>query len=193
MLSKYLHRPPTEIDYFTNAEGKLLIQDGEIGFNLSHSSDKVAFIFGLRKQLGIDIEYIKPVDELAEIVNGFFSITEKKALEQIGPDTIIKKFFKIWTQKEAYVKAIGKGLAIPFRDFSVSVEDQPSLWLINDQKIAGMKMGVWSFTVGEDYQAAVCMPAETTREIRIFHGTIKCNNSGIDFGIKDSEEIGFSI
>lgn len=87
-------------------------------FNLSHSGSYCICTFA-ESEIGIDIEEIKDIDFL-KIVNRFFSDKEKKFIFAHSNIYIQRRrFFEIWTKKEAYIKYIGKGFHVPLRSFDV--------------------------------------------------------------------------
>ena len=103
--------------------GKPLVTErGDLHFNLSHCKGLVACALRHDGPVGIDVEFINRPAPL-EVVRHYFSPSEA-AWWLVQPETMKNKaFFKIWTMKEAFVKATGDGLSRPLRDFSVCVEN----------------------------------------------------------------------
>jgi len=106
-----------QLEFYTNDYGKpYLMGYQNFQFNSSHTKNAIAA--GISKNpLGVDIEKIKSLD--LNIAKRFFTENE---LHYILLDTNNQdqRFFEIWTQKEAYIKYIGKGLAIPLKSFDVT-------------------------------------------------------------------------
>ena len=96
----------------SNQDGKPRVAEGNICFNLSHTGTYVAGIFA-EEEVGIDIEQQKRSGQ--KIAERFFTVEENNYLDTVGTD----QFTELWTRKESYVKAVGKGLRIPLRSFSV--------------------------------------------------------------------------
>jgi 4'-phosphopantetheinyl transferase len=71
--------------------------------------------------LGIDIEYVRPIPEIDEIATAFFSLKERAVLHTLPVDQRRNSFFRCWTRKEAYIKAVGDGLAIRLDQFEVTL------------------------------------------------------------------------
>lgn len=90
-------------------------------FNLSHSNDVVAYAFALGQDIGIDIEFRRPMDDADAIAARYFSPAENSAY--LGLDIADRSlgFFNCWTRKEAFVKALGQGLGYPLDSFDVSL------------------------------------------------------------------------
>jgi 4'-phosphopantetheinyl transferase len=98
-----------------NSYGKPMLKNFEqIHFNLAHSGDWV--VCGVSDvPIGIDVEIIKSND--LDVAKAFFTSSEYKDILNQPKEQQIKYFYKIWTLKESYVKAEGKGLSIPLNSF----------------------------------------------------------------------------
>ena len=108
-----------EIRYGPN--GKPVIQ-GPVRFNVSHSGSVAAFAFAVGCELGLDVEEIRPFADLAAVAAQFFSPEEAAELAKLPRAEQELAFFRCWTRKEAYVKAVGTGLSAPLHDFQVSLQ-----------------------------------------------------------------------
>ncbi len=122
LLGKYLGLAPVEIAYHTNPYGKLSLPSHPLQFNLSSCQNRVIFAFTLEKKIGVDLERIHSFPELDRMAEHWFSAAERASLFALAPELQIEAFFHIWTQKEAFLKAHGKGLSLPLQNFSVSVD-----------------------------------------------------------------------
>jgi phosphopantetheine--protein transferase-like protein len=109
---------PLEIEITTGLQGKP--QVAGIEFNLSHSGDLVAYVVSDRP-VGIDIERIRSMD-LSGIVQRFFAPSEFAAWQNLPQSEQEAAFFRTWTVKEAYLKAIGTGLHTPLSEVEVSID-----------------------------------------------------------------------
>ena len=89
----------------------------DLHFNVSHSGEKVVGAI-CDVPVGVDVEEIKPVD-LAMMYDFFNEQEIVDILERKNPQDRLRHFYDIWTLKESYVKANGKGLAIPTKDFVI--------------------------------------------------------------------------
>ncbi|WAA09865.1 4'-phosphopantetheinyl transferase family protein [Fervidibacillus albus] len=101
--------------------GKPFVVDrDDFHFNVSHSNHWV--VCGVSHlPIGIDIEYVDKsnTDIDIQIANRFFSQEEVQYLLSHPPEKQSKVFYELWTKKESCIKAVGKGLALPLRSFSV--------------------------------------------------------------------------
>ncbi len=115
VISSYGGGRPSEVvfDYGINGKPKIKTSSSksDISFNVSHSHNLIVCAVTCKRDLGVDVEHIKPRKNLIQIAERFFSEDEAADLKLIKPDAVTDVFFKIWTRKEAYLKAKGKGLA----------------------------------------------------------------------------------
>jgi 4'-phosphopantetheinyl transferase len=125
ILSSYLGVPPREIIFTYGSHGKpgLKRQDGQpaIQFNLAHSHGTAIYAMTQDRSVGVDIESIQADFPVEDVAKNFFSVAELTALQALPNTLRTEAFFKCWTRKEAFVKALGDGLSCPLRDFDVSL------------------------------------------------------------------------
>jgi len=119
-LAGYLRTNPAVIRFDYGSQGKPFLPGEPLQFNLSHSSGQALYAVSLDIELGIDIERLNPAVEVEKIAACFFSPAEVTAILALPPERRHVRFFDFWTQKEAYVKALGHGLSIPLNEFDVS-------------------------------------------------------------------------
>lgn len=135
ILCYYFSCQPEALKFAYSAHGKPRIAYPEnikaIQFNLSHSGEIALYGFSCKYELGIDIETIsdRPTDGLAR---RYFAPAEADQLLQLNQDTRKKSFYDVWTQKEAFIKALGLGLSYPLTNFEVGVTGSPRLIKIID-------------------------------------------------------------
>jgi len=126
LLGNYLSTDPRHIDFRYNPYGKPeLAHDsgaGGVRFNLSHSGEVVLFAVSLDREVGVDVETIRPEFATEAIAERFFSPAERARLRALDPGLRTRAFFTCWTRKEAFIKARGKGMAIPLDAFEVTLE-----------------------------------------------------------------------
>lgn len=121
IIGRYLALKPSEILFSYNSYGKPYLIHKILNFNLSHASYLAVYIFANSKQVGIDIEKIRPFPGFMNIAKRFFSEQENIDLHSIPGDQQLEAFFKCWTRKEAFIKAIGNGLSFPLNQFDVTL------------------------------------------------------------------------
>ncbi|MEE4272322.1 MAG: 4'-phosphopantetheinyl transferase superfamily protein [Thermoanaerobaculales bacterium] len=92
-------------------------------FNLSHSADLVVLALA-PAAVGVDIEALRAVPAADRLAHRFFSRSEAAAVRAADAADRDRVFFRIWTQKEAWLKATGLGVGMPLRE--VETEPDPS-------------------------------------------------------------------
>lgn len=125
LLARYLYIVPEYIEFHHGTRGKPVLKETgtartTLKFNLSHSHELALYAITRNREVGIDIEHIRPVSDAAQIVKRFFSPQEQRIFCSLPPEQHIKAFFNCWTRKEALIKAKGEGLYHPLDQFSVS-------------------------------------------------------------------------
>ena len=108
--------------------------DDSIDFNISHSGEFVICAISLEGKIGVDIEEIKPI--LFTELKMFFSPKECNEIKRSADSTI--SFYRYWTQKEAFLKAIGMGLNIPINEaeiFNDKIKWNNKEWLLKELKL----------------------------------------------------------
>ncbi len=125
ILGRYLNMEPCCLQFRYNPYGKpaLANESGGNGlrFNLSHSDGLALYAITRGREIGVDIERIRPDLAEGQMAERFFSSREVKALRALPPSSQPVGFFNCWTRKEAYIKASGKGLTLPLDQFDVSL------------------------------------------------------------------------
>lgn len=113
------------MQYSTMPGGKpLFVEYPSIQFSISHSGNMVVVAFS-DSMVGCDIEKMRQVD--SNLPQRFFTERDNIVLNFAVDKQ--KEFFRIWTQKESYVKALGMGLSVPFNSFSLNLEDNQNRYL----------------------------------------------------------------
>ena len=125
LLAAYLGTRPELIAFSYGPRGKPFLAEPLAGtglqFNLSNSDEMalVGFVRGV--EIGVDIEYLKSMPDCVEISERFFSQSEREVLRSLPQEVKEEGFFNCWTRKEAYLKAVGEGLAAPLDSFDVTL------------------------------------------------------------------------
>lgn len=125
---------PGRIEFATGAHGKPMLADADaaaaVRFNLSHSDDVALFGWTRGRDIGVDIERWRVLHDEAALVRRFFSSVENAAYEALPAERRSEGFFNGWTRKEAYVKAVGRGIGLPLDSFDVSLDSGPGARLL---------------------------------------------------------------
>jgi 4'-phosphopantetheinyl transferase len=125
LVGRYLGVRPEEVRFAYNAYGKPMLggvgPEASLRFNLSHSGSLVLYALAQGREVGIDVETIRPDFAADNIAQRFFAPAEVAALRALPEAARTTGFFTCWTRKEAFIKARGKGLSIPLDAFEVSL------------------------------------------------------------------------
>lgn len=84
-----------------------------IEFNLSHSADLALCAVTTGREVGVDVEFVKPEGSWLRIAQSYFSDEEAVLLSKLPGTEMREKFFELWAEKEARMKALGVGLRFP--------------------------------------------------------------------------------
>jgi 4'-phosphopantetheinyl transferase len=121
ILSRYLDIDPAQVEFEFGDYGKPFVPQSQLEFNLSHAHNLGVCAVCLSSPVGIDIEYVRPI-EAEQLVDRFFSDIEKVSFQRLPESERLSGFFSAWTQKEAYLKAIGTGLSLSLDRVEVCID-----------------------------------------------------------------------
>lgn len=129
VLAGYTCIAPGQLRFQYGAHGKptLAIQ-GEacsIRFNASSSHDVALLAVAKHRDIGVDVEAVRPLPNMQEVVAEHFSEPEQKAWRALVGYHQLAAFFSVWTRKEAILKALGAGLSIPPDRVDASLIEKP--------------------------------------------------------------------
>lgn len=125
LLSSQAPRPPEDWRFAANAHGRPEVA-GEPGvpplrFNLSHTRGLVAVAVTLTHDVGIDAEAIEPRRLRMALAERFFAPAEVALVKALPEAERAEALFALWTLKEACLKAMGRGLAVPLDAFALTL------------------------------------------------------------------------
>jgi 4'-phosphopantetheinyl transferase len=118
--------PPTDWRFIAEQYGKPEIDPvlgrPDLRFNLSHSRGFVACAIATGAAVGIDVETLSRKHGGLDIADRFFTPSEVAILHATASSQQREAFFRLWTLKEALIKATGEGLHRPLDSFSFSLD-----------------------------------------------------------------------
>jgi len=146
VLGGYLGLAPAAVSLGRSPQGRptlLGAQAGTLDFSISRSAGLALCAVTLGRDIGVDVERVMRGVAGDVVHDGVLSPGEVAALRALGPEARDRAFFTVWTRKEAYAKARGLGLSLPFDRFSVSLDpaapallsaddDDPARWTLRD-------------------------------------------------------------
>ena len=126
-------------------------------FNISHSGDISVLAIVRSREIGIDIEQIRPDVEASALAERFFSPDERNRLLKLHGEHLAHGFFRLWTRKEAYIKARGDGLSLALDSFDVSLEagEQSALLHTRPDALQAKKWTVSDLHMPRGYEGAL--------------------------------------
>lgn len=159
-LARCLGQPASAFEFQYSAGNKpwldMQVAGQAVSLNVSHSHGLALVALSLGRRLGVDVEKIRDDVDYEKLALRYFSANEKVAFSRYRGDRA-RAFFAIWTRKEAFVKAVGKGIAYGLSEFDVNVEpDEPPRMLRSgwqEKDVENWAMA--SIPCGKDYMATV--------------------------------------
>ena len=133
-----------DMKYTFNAYGKPYFANAEdLHFSISHSGEYAMVVLS-DKEIGCDIQQIKDIN--LSIADRFFTAEERKYVK------CTEDFVRIWTLKDSFIQAIGKGLALPLNSFSIKGLDSDKSYCEYNRELYEFK----EFDKMTGYCIAVC-------------------------------------
>jgi 4'-phosphopantetheinyl transferase len=112
----------------------------------------------------VDVERVRPLDDLDGFVARYLSPLEREALARVAAGDRLRAFFATWTLKEAYLKACGDGLLRELDAFDVTVGDaQPRLLAVRDRPGDEGRWGLRCLDPGAGYVAGMAVAGSSWR------------------------------
>jgi 4'-phosphopantetheinyl transferase len=113
ILGEAIDTAPEQLRFSRHAHGKPYLPDfPDFAFNLSHTSDRMAVVMSRGCRVGIDIESCKPRSNLDALADKCFGTEEKMYWQALPEAEQLYSFYRFWTRKEAFVKAVGQGISL---------------------------------------------------------------------------------
>ena len=121
ILASYLNAPAGEIHFGYAPQGKpFLVDHPDIHFNLSHAGEVLVIAVAAGRELGVDVEQVFPEAVMNEVSGPVLSDPERVAFRRLNPGERRDWFVRLWTRKEAYIKADGRGMSLRLERIDVS-------------------------------------------------------------------------
>jgi 4'-phosphopantetheinyl transferase len=169
-LAEYLSVRPRELAFVYGAFGKPGLSSraggARVEFNLSHSGEIAILAVSRGPTVGVDVEQVIQVSELQRIASRYFSAYENAALNEVPAETRAFAFYCCWTRKEAFLKALGHGLAHPLDSFDVSLdESRPRLVAVRGDPEAPSQWALFDLRPAPGYVAALAVKGNDVRTV----------------------------
>ena len=156
LLAHKLRCNPREITFQIGPFGKPALpaeRHAALHFNLSHSGELALVALCDAAEVGVDIEHIRPVRDPIALAKRFFTPGEQDELAAAPPEDQINCFFRLWTQKEALLKATGQGIANGLQRFEVTCRGGGGLVAMDGEKITETEWSLANWSPHAEYVA----------------------------------------
>lgn len=165
LSNHYLNIKSRQIVFSYGRKGKPYLKEDinpdQVVFNVSHSHELVTIAVAVDKLLGVDVEYIRHIDDLDAIVFRFFGEDEKRWFGKIPREKRLDAFYYMWTRKEAYIKSLGMGLGENLITNVITKGHLSGKDFIDEEKTIVSECVFFSKRIQSQYQLSVAVKKET--------------------------------
>jgi 4'-phosphopantetheinyl transferase len=163
VLSRYSSLKPEQWSFSASKYGRPQIDNrrgnaSQISFNISHTAGLIVLAVTCRQSLGIDVENIRVRAIPMDVASSFFSWQEVALLKTLPDRRKREDIFVYWTLKEAYMKAVGKGLSIPMEKVSFFFPNRETIGVSfhPDLREASSRWRFWQLRPTNEHLMAIC-------------------------------------
>ncbi len=168
LLGRYLNVDPVSLEFCYGAHGKPSLTETpltespggrDVRFNMSHSGGLALHAFAVGREVGVDVERIRPRTDIVGVARRSFSPAEVDALMTLPVGQRREAFFNGWTRKEAFVKAHGEGIALGLSRFDVTLRPGEPAELLRFDNDPGQaaRWRLRALDAGAGYKAALAV------------------------------------
>jgi 4'-phosphopantetheinyl transferase len=158
ILAPYLNTAPGRIRFGYTPEGKpFLLEHPDIHFNLSHADEVLVVGVARGRELGVDVERMFSEAVMAQVSGAVLSNPERLVIGGLSAAERREWFVRLWTRKEAYIKADGRGMSLRLEGIDVSTRPNRVRLLGNASNDWGVceRWAVRELAVAPGYAAAL--------------------------------------
>lgn len=160
ILGSYLGVAAKQVQFCYGHRGKPALAPIQaksgLEFNLSHSGEVAVCAVTRDRDIGIDVEFIRPITEAEQIAKRYFSVRENASFQALPNSEKQAGFFYHWTRKEAHLKAEGEGLSANSDRFDTSVAMEEAKMLESSDRTCN-RWFLQEFTPAPNYIATVAV------------------------------------
>lgn len=164
ILARTLQADPASLRFSVEGNGKPKLDGVELAFNLSHSGGQALCAIAGTGPVGVDVETVSPSRDLVGLARRYFAADEFESLQSLPHVERTAAFYRCWTRKEAFIKAIGEGLSRPLDSFSVEfrIGVAPRFLRIGNNPDEPQRWRLCNLDSGSGFAAALVVPSEVT-------------------------------
>jgi 4'-phosphopantetheinyl transferase len=123
VLARYSNLPPKMVEFLRTDKGKPYLPRSNIHFSLSHSGHWAMLAVANAELIGIDIEAVGTTRDLIGIAESYYHPHEFARLQTLPGVAQSDYFYRLWTLKEAFFKAMGTGISAGLEKISFDLAD----------------------------------------------------------------------
>ncbi|HEV2540661.1 MAG TPA: 4'-phosphopantetheinyl transferase superfamily protein [Frateuria sp.] len=167
LLGAYLGRDAGSVRLVSGEYGRpALAEASALDFNWSHSGSLALAALARGTAPGIDVERVRPRPRAWALAQRYFTPAEVAALSRLAPDEREAAFLRLWTAKEAVLKAMGRGLAFGLHRLDIECDvGMPRLRALEGDDAARWQLH--ALPAGEDCVATLAWRGEA-RQVRLW-------------------------
>ncbi|PPD31756.1 MAG: 4-phosphopantetheinyl transferase [Methylomonas sp.] len=158
VLASYLGSDPVKLEFKAAEHGKPFLVCESLHFNLSHTANQLVIAVANFPHIGIDIEEIKSRSNFESLAARSLSVNELKAWRHLTEDAQRQSFYRLWTKKEAFMKAVGRGLAMGLQQCEVELASGGQLKTIPQEYGAATDWLTTELAIDASVHAALVTP-----------------------------------
>jgi 4'-phosphopantetheinyl transferase len=158
LLGRYLGIEPVGIEFHYQTKGKpVVVNHKQLEFNVSHAAGMMLCAITRGREVGVDVERVRLLPDMQELARQFFCAEEANELMSLPEEQQRLAFYRCWTRKEAYLKALGQGLSAPLHSFRVTFTPTAEARLIHirGDKDVARSWKLSAVELGDPYVAAL--------------------------------------
>lgn len=163
ILARYLSINPQFIRFEKGAHGKPELVGQKLFFNISHSADFLLVAVSANNEVGVDIELIKERSNLPVLVERCFALKEQQYWFKLPEINKLEYFYRFWVAKEAFVKAVGRGIALGMSGCELDLPGLNGFCAVPDAYGLADSWSLSFLAVDSEYLAAVVTKANDAK------------------------------
>lgn len=162
LLGRYLQMPGEKLKFAYSQRGKPSLTGKHadtLQFNLGHSGDLALIAVSRVTPVGVDVEQVRPMRDADRIAQRFFSESEAGLLRTVTEKERDAAFFRLWTRKEAFLKATGDGLSnsLPRVEVSFLADENCRVKAVAGDRVEAAEWHLASLQPAADFVGAVAI------------------------------------
>lgn len=166
VVGRHLHVAPASLEFTTSATGRPELSypaAPHLHFNLSHSGAWVLLGATIDALVGVDVEAMRHLDDRDALAERCFAPRELADLARMEEAARHDAFFRCWTRKEAYLKALGLGITGGLDSFAVTIRHDEPLAIFQETGEPFIDWTLANLVVDEETRGAIAVGRAGTK------------------------------